>query len=489
MNINKFKLICLVLFSFICLCIGLTSKTLQNDTFYMIKLGEYIVKNGIDLKDHWVWISNLPYTYPHWLYDVFIYFIYNFFGYFGIYVSTIISFFILGLVYYYVSFNINKNRFLSLFLSIVNIIVVSVIATARAQVFSYILFVLEIFYLFKLINDGDTKYLIYLFIISVLIANIHATVWLFYFILYFPFFGEQFIYMLKKKYKFKINAKIILDKVNKFNLLIISFVLSFLGGLLSPSRICYTYVFRIMLGDSQLYISEHSPLIVIQNPLFLGIILVLLIVLIFTKTRIKLSELFMITGLIFMSLLSTRHVIFFYLIGGLFISVIIMRYFYEYRDYSLDILYNIIMDNNIIYIFVLVIIFICSLYNFNNNFKYDYVDEKKYPVDAVKYIKSNLDYKNIKLFNTYNYGSYIMFNDIPIFIDSRCDLYLKEFNGKNLDIFDEVVNINSGYKKIFDKYGVEYALIKNNEYLYQLLIKDIDNILYEDEYFTLFKIS
>ena len=489
MNINKIKLICLVLFSFICLCIGLTSKTLQNDTFYMIKLGEYIVKNGIDLKDHWVWISNLPYTYPHWLYDVFIYFIYNFFGYFGIYVSTIISFFILGLVYYYVIFNINKNRFLSLFLSIVNIIVVSVIAAARAQVFSYILFVLEIFYLFKLINCGDTKYLIYLFIISVLIANIHATVWLFYFILYFPFFGEQFIYMLKKKYKFKINAKIILDKVNNFNLLITSFVLSFLGGLLSPSRICYTYVFRIMLGDSQLYISEHSPLIVIQNPLFLGIILVLLIVLIFTKTRIKLSELFMITGLIFMSLLSTRHVIFFYLIGGLFISIIIMRYFYEYRDYSLDILYNIIMDNNIIYIFVLVIIFICSLYNFNNNFKYDYVDEKKYPVAAVKYIKSNLDYKNIKLFNTYNYGSYIMLNDIPIFIDSRCDLYLKEFNGKNLDIFDEVVNINSGYKKIFDKYGVEYALIKNNEYLYQLLIKDIDNILYEDEYFTLFKIS
>ncbi len=489
MNINKIKFVFLVSFSIICLCIGLTFKTLQNDTFYMIKLGEYIVKYGIDLKDHWVWVYYLPYTYPHWLYDVFIYFIYKFFGYFGVYFSTIISFIVLGLVYYYVNFNINKNRFLALFLSIVNIIVVSVIAAARAQVFSHILFILEIFYLFKLINYGNKKYLIYLFIISVLIANIHATVWLFYFILYFPFIGEQFAYMLRNKYKFKFTTKIILDKVNNFYLLIISFILSFLGGMLSPSRICYTYVFRIMLGDSQLYISEHSPLIVIQNPFFIGFILVLLIVLIFTRTKIKLSELFMIIGLIFMSLLSMRHVIFFYLIGGLFISVIIMRYFYEYKDYTLDILYNIIIHNNIMYIFILVIVFICSLYNFNNNFKYNYVDKKEYPVDAVKYIRDNLDYKNIKLFNNYNYGSYIMFNDIPVFIDSRCDLYLKEFNGKNLDIFDDVVKVNNNYKEIFNKYGVEYALVKNDEYLYQLLIRDIDEFLYEDKYFTLFKIS
>ena len=41
----------------------------------------------------------------------------------------------------------------------------------------------------------------------------------------------------------------------------------------------------------------------------------------------------------------------------------------------------------------------------------------------------NLDVKNIKLFNEYNYGSYLLYKGIPVFIDSRADLYAPEFNG------------------------------------------------------------
>ena len=28
---------------------------------------------------------------------------------------------------------------------------------------------------------------------------------------------------------------------------------------------------------------------------------------------------------------------------------------------------------------------------------------------------SNLDYQNLKIYNGYNYGSYLLFNDIPVF--------------------------------------------------------------------------
>ena len=54
----------------------LLKKVLQNDTFYTIKIGELILNNGIDMMDHFSIHSNLAYTYPHWLYDVFIYLIY-----------------------------------------------------------------------------------------------------------------------------------------------------------------------------------------------------------------------------------------------------------------------------------------------------------------------------------------------------------------------------------------------------------------------------
>ena len=71
-------------------CIGLVNKTFQNDTFYTIKIGELIFKNGIDMMDHFSFHTALAYTYPHWLYDCLIYAIYHFFGYTGIYISSII---------------------------------------------------------------------------------------------------------------------------------------------------------------------------------------------------------------------------------------------------------------------------------------------------------------------------------------------------------------------------------------------------------------
>lgn len=70
---------CLAIICIIIIAIAVSPKTLQNDTFYNIKCGEFILKNGIfNLnKDPFSWHS-LPYTWPHWLYDIFTYIIYHF---------------------------------------------------------------------------------------------------------------------------------------------------------------------------------------------------------------------------------------------------------------------------------------------------------------------------------------------------------------------------------------------------------------------------
>ena len=47
-NKNKIMLIITGIIIIICICIGFTKKEFQNDTFYTIKVGESIVKNGID---------------------------------------------------------------------------------------------------------------------------------------------------------------------------------------------------------------------------------------------------------------------------------------------------------------------------------------------------------------------------------------------------------------------------------------------------------
>src|SRR5699024_5107024 len=68
LKINKIKFNILAIFAIIIFSIALTPVTFQNDTYYTIAIGKEIVETGtIDMKDHFSWHEDLPYTYPHWL--------------------------------------------------------------------------------------------------------------------------------------------------------------------------------------------------------------------------------------------------------------------------------------------------------------------------------------------------------------------------------------------------------------------------------------
>lgn len=475
--------------SIILLSVGLTYKYLQTDTFYMIKLGDYIWHSGIDLMDHYCWVAKLPYTYPHWLYDVFIYLIYSHFGYLGIYISTIITFIVLGIVLYYVNLKVNKNYFFSIVLSIICVFRLSTFAVARAQLISLIGFVLEFYFILRIIETGKKRYSIYLFLICILIANVHATVWIFFFILFLPFFLEYIIFILNKNVsKLKINSKLIIENIPHIKLLFFTFFISLFLGLLSPSKICYSYIFRIMLGDSQKFLLEHLPLNVLEHPFFLVAFLILLIVLIFTDTKIYLRELSMIGGITFMCLTSVRHLSFFYSIVVIIIGVICIRCLNDKGDVTFNVLGKILIENKLSFCLLILLIFGFSELQFLNHSKEEYVLKKDYPVGAVLYIKNNLSDKSLRIYNGYNYGSYLLFNDIPVFIDARCDLYLKEFNGMRYSIFDKMENMPRNYEREFKKMGVTHVLVSKKESLFFILRKDANyKVLYQDKYFVFFE--
>lgn len=488
-DIIRSKFLCIIMI--ILLCIATTTKCFQNDTFYIIKLGEDILKSGVDLLDHYCWITDLTYTYPHWLYDVVIFLIYDKFSYFGVYVSTIILFIILIFCIYSLQLKVNKNDFLAFFISFISIGCLCFFATARSQLVTSILYLLQVYFIEKLIECGKKRYMFFLIFISLVIANVHATIWMFTFVLYLPFIVSYLIYKLSNSKLFKrrmVNKKIIIDNILNMRLVFISFIISFFMGIFSPSRICYTYIFKVMMGVSQDYIMEHAPLLIIEEPIFIIFSLILLVILIFTDVRIKLKELFMLCGLMLMCFVSSRHLIFFYTIGVFYISIIIMRYFNFKKDRSLDILWRLLIRNRIIYLLVFLFIIGITIYNYSDIYDTDYVPKKNYPVDVVEYIKNNLDIEDLRLYNDYNYGSYLLFNDIPVFIDSRCDLYLPEFNGLEYNIFLDDMLIMDNYEEKFDFYNISHVLIDKEEALYKILLLDDDyDEIYNDKYFVLFK--
>ena len=125
-----------------------------------------------------------------------------------------------------------------------------------------------------------------------------------------------------------------------------------------------------------------------------------------------------------------------------------------------------------------------------------FINPESYPVEAAEYIKQNLNLHTIRLFNEYNYGSYLLFEGIPVFIDSRADLYAPEFNKKEgkdegEDIFSDYINtsnISKYYEDTFNKYDITHVILYKSSKLNMLLSKD-DRYkeLYSDKKFIIYE--
>jgi hypothetical protein len=536
---------------------SITPKTLQNDTYYTVKIGEHIQNSvssvfdllpwnkGLDMQDPFSFHENLPYTYPHWLYDLITYKIFCIGGFQAIYIATCISAIILGLLIYFINKKMNKNTIVSFTITIASLYCLKGFIAARAQLVTFILFVLTVFGIEQFIKSKKIRYAVLLIIIPILIANLHSAVWPFYFVLYLPYIAEYLIYtistkdyrallkkislkMKKKKldeiqYNIEKNRidnlqkmhnervesklsntyKIRISREKNVKWLILIVVICLFTGLLTPIKDTpYTYLIKTTQGNTTQNISEHLPLTLINNTNVMVILVIIFGILTFTKTKISLRNFFMIMGLIFLSFMSQRQVSMLVIIGNFIIAKMICEWLNNINK-------NRIKNENAIYyasmIFLIIVILTSTIsmkyyVEKNNN---PYIDESSYPVQASDYLVNELipevGIENLKLYNEYNYGSYLLYRGIPVFIDSRADLYTPEFNGEKnedgeyngRDIFTDFLNISSlssSYESEFENYGITHVITYSNSKLNSLISKDSNyNLLYEDGYFSIYE--
>ena len=466
---NKKTFIIASIIMIIMLCAAFTVRTFQNDTYYTVKVGESILEHGIDMKDHFSW-HKLDYTYPHWLFDIIVYKLHEFGGLNILYITNILVFIVIGITFFITNLKQHKSYFLSLLFSILAVIMLARFVTMRAQLITYLLFLIEIILIEQLLKKGKKPYIIGLFILCILIANLHAAVWPFYFILMLPYLFEYVVSVLRDKLNNKIpnfnisNKRIIIERNKHIKTLFIVFIISLFLGLLTPLKdIPYTYFIRTMQADTMEYIDEHKSLVLIENLFVMGYLGIMLIPLIFTKVKVKLSDIAMMAGLLFMSFLSIRHIALLAIIGMYYLCRLISNIGYINGTKPLD--YNLPMYGIII---VTITIMLTSGLVYNINYKEEFVNSNTYPVAMVNYMKNNLDMDKVRLYNEYDFGSYLIYNDIPVFIDSRSDLYTKSFNHKT-DIFNDCMNITENYGRIFKKYEITHILIYKDTYLNQIL--------------------
>ncbi len=484
-----------VIISIIFLCAAFTNKTMQNDTFYTIKIGNLIMQNGIDMKDHFSWISNLPYTYPHWLYDVFISILYNFKGFPALYISNIFFYSIIGFLIYFISKQRTNNYLFSFVLTIIIIGFLTPFVTTRAQMISFIIFILEKYFLDKFLQDGKLKDALVIILLSILLINVHLATWIFFYVLFLPPIAGHYLSLLLKKIRKNekdFSIGLITFKTNKnVHKLFIIIACCLLTGFLTPlGTTPYTYIFNQFTGHTLSHIGEYQNITINNCFSFFQLLFVLLILLLFTKEKIEVSDLFLLLGLILMSLTAIRSYAYLLIIGFFVVSNYI-------GNCNKKINANILKKMDCLFHkpLELLTIFLCFagfgtgllLYKYNS---YDYIDEKAYPVEATKYIKEKLNTDEIKLFNEYSFGSYLIYNDVKVFIDSRSDLYTKPFNKIPRDIFDDYTKIikDLDYHEPFDYYGITHILLYTDSNIKKVLDEDHNyKAIYEDDNFVLYE--
>lgn len=485
-NMNKketfYKI--LVIITLISLALLLVPKTFQNDTFYSIKIGKDVLINGIDMIDHYSFTNGLTYTYPHWLFDIMIYTSYYLGGYTGIYILTLCISLILLFTMYYVSSKLTNNKYVSFFVVIMSSFALRNFLVARAQIISFIMFLIIIYSIEMLRKTNKKKYYLYSFLSALVIANTHLAVWPFIFVLFMPYIVQDIIYLIKKKTKkeFLDDSKIIIEK-SKLKETIICLLLLLLTGFMTPNFLVpYTYLIKTELGISTKYIDEHRAPLPKEIPYLYISFGLAFFTLLLKNIKIKLKDLFFIFGLALVALLSYRSIALYVILTSFCFSSLFANFF-ETRKLELKPIFN-----NKVFVTITIIVFASTLYFLiPYEYKKEYV-AKKYPIFATEYIKENLDYENIRLYNDYEIGSYLLMNDIPVFIDSRADLYLEEFN-TNCTIFKDFLDFNDEYKSIIKKYDITHLLLKKNSKVRKEIKDNKDyNIIYSDDDYSIYEV-
>lgn len=320
----------------------------------------------------------------------------------------------------------------------------------RPHLISYILFLVTILIAFQ-IQKGKSNKLIFLVpIISILWSNIHGGSSNLSYIIYGIFLLDS----IRRKDK---------ELSKKY---LTALVLSLLFIVINPHGIkMIFYPYQNMTYKVMLYcIDEWQRLNIfsIDGIFYLLFIISIIHILFKNRKQVSLLTILLISIFTLLAIKSTRFMPYL-----LIVSTSIIPNYIQTSKFKIDIIP--------IFIFVVLVFIILTITivipQVNNSFK-------RISDDMIKYLKEK---ENLVLYNSYNLGGYLIYKDIPVFIDSRADIYI------NCN-FSDACQIEKGYQpNLLEKYNFNtliienksgaYSYLKNNDN-YELYMQDKNNSLF-----------
>lgn len=457
----------------------------ESDVFFSIALGNRVLEHGFEEEDEIILHDGVKSSYLRWGFEIIVSSLYKIGGFKFVYIFSLILVCMQGLIYYSLLRTFTKNRFLSVIMTCAIMHAVRSELSSRAHLVSFILFMVQYYCIEKLVETNKNRYFITLMVIPVVLVNFHASTLVFYFIFFLPYIAEFILANMKLKQDE--NSKIIIEK-RYFLKLIIAMMIGSIFGLCSPNGInAYTYVFKVMDAISVNFISEMQPLKILNYPSVVAFVCLYIAIIAFTKIKVRVSDAFLVFGLLIMGLNTVRYIYFFYFIASICILKALSSFIKEYNV-------NLQFINNKIKYLLLIGIVMCYviylIYRLIDNISLDYIKCDYYPVNAVKYLKQNYDIEDIRIYNHYDFGAYLELERVPAFIDARAEQFAKEFND-NINVLDDWYKVEKHsieYADVFKKYEITHLLIHEREGISLYIGKDENwKLVYKDDSFYIYE--
>ena len=467
--LKKYWYYSLLAIPFISVCMN--NKTPDNDIWFILNNGRYVLNYGIPHIDTFTIHKGLHYVMQQWLYAVIVYSILHCFGKYGILVFMLCLTTILMTILYKLCYYISKDKFKTVLVVTIALTIISSFITTRPQVLTYIFLLLETYLLEKYTHTKNIKYLYPLPIISLLLMNFHCSMWFMQYVFLLPFLVSRII----NKEKIK-------------PILVISIIM-FITGFINPYGVeAITFIFK------SYGISAVNTLVLEMFPSDYGdsfwkysifiLLLFLFINVYFSKKKIDYRYLFFIMGTFLLGAMHRKCVVYFILWAAYCFSAIDIEKIKIKKDIKflqdkvfLEIKRSLSLGLSICLIITLflTIKLTFEIYNF-----------KDLKEGIVKYTLKNYDVSTIKMYTTYDDGGYTEYYNIKSYIDPRAELFVKKSN-KKADILTEATKMydepsDKTIKKLLEKYNFTHILERYDSIFERYLRNDSNYIKEYTEY-------
>ncbi len=441
---------------------------LDNDAYWIINSGRYVLENGIPHVEPFTIHEGLHFVMQQWLTAVSFAAIYDIAGTVGLLVLIFILFVITVFSVYHLCLLIsNGNQMVSYMVAVADTLILFIFMTTRPYPISLLIFLLEIIVLERWVRNKKNHELVFLPILSLILINFHGAMWPFLFVIALPYVIDSF----------QFHFLVVKGEGYSKKPLFIGLICSVAAGFINPyGWEAMTYLFRSYgYQNISAYVSEMKPpdFQGITGIVVLGIFFLVGGVYLFAKqpkTKLRYALLTLGTG--YLALSSVRSLSLFAICGFPLVA-------YALRDVKPPFKDSAVLKPRIrnLLIYSLIIISM-GTFTYQISQVEDSVDPMV-PIEATEYIIDELNSPQICLYADYNWGGYLEFRGLKPFIDARAEVFVKSNNGVR-DILDDMIDMYRGelhYTDFISIYQFNVLLVKKGDLMATYLAEDQEYIL------------